>query len=172
MQLGLYALMHNPHIISKKLESMAKFIGEKSKINNQTKQVFHFINEDKSIDQISKEIFKKSGVEIHYPIGYNGGAKYKNLTRIEYHGFKTKLPTGLIKSYKRGYGFTKNLKNFANYLDNELLIKTLIFVKTEPNEIDLASKKLTLNESTFNIINKSFTDLAKKAHKNKNLKAS
>lgn len=150
---------------------MAKFIGERSKLNNQTKQVFHFINEDKSIDQLSREIFKKSGIEIHYPIGYNGGPKYKNLTQIEYQGFKSKLPIGLIKSYKRGYGFTKNLKVFANYLDNELLIKKLVLVKTDPNEINLTTKVLTLNEPTFSIINKTFTELAKKSTQEQELES-
>lgn len=58
---------------------MAKFFGEKSKTNNQTKQVFHFVNEDKGIDQLSREVYKKTDIEIHYPIGYNGGSKYKNI---------------------------------------------------------------------------------------------
>ncbi len=150
---------------------MAKFIGEKSKLNNLTKQSFHFINEDKGIDQLSREIFKKSDIEIHYPIGYNGGPKYKNLAQIEYQGFKTKLPTGLIKSYKRGYGFTKNLKVFANYIDNELLIKKLVLVKTAPNNLDTTTKIMTLNEATFSIINKTFNDLAKKSTQEQELES-
>ncbi len=150
---------------------MANFFGEKSKVNNQTKQVFHFINEDKKIDQLSREVFKKTQIEIHYPIGYNGGSKYKNIMSIEFHGFGGKLPTGLIKSFKRGYGFTKNLKVFANYLDNELKINKISFVKTQENGIDLKAKEITLNEQTFSIINKSFTDLAKKSTQEQELES-
>lgn len=142
---------------------MANFFGEKSKINNQTKQTFHFINEDKKIDQLSREVHKKTGVEIHYPIGYNGGSKYKNIKQIEFRDFKNKLPTGLIKSFKRGYGFTKNLKIFANYLDNELKISKIIFVKTETNSINATTKEITFNENTFSNINKTFAELAKKS---------
>lgn len=150
---------------------MAKFIGEKSKINNQTKQAFHLVNEEKKIDQLSREIFKKKDIEIHYPIGYNGGSKYKSISSIEFHGFGTKLPTGLIKSYKRGYGFTKNLKTFANYLDTELEIKKIIFVKTQLNAIDLKTKEITFNESTFGNINKIFNDLAKKSTQEQELES-
>lgn len=150
---------------------MAKFIGEKCKTNNQTKQVFHFINEEKKINQLSREIFKKKDIEIHYPIGYNGGSKYKNISSIEFEGFGTKLPTGLIKSYKRGYGFTKNLKTFANYLDAELEIKKIIFVKSQANSIDLKTKEITLNESTFGNINKIFNDLAKKSTQEQELES-
>lgn len=142
---------------------MAKFFGEKSKTNNQTKQVFHFVNEDKGIDQLSREVYKKTDIEIHYPIGYNGGSKYKNIKSIEFHGFNKKIPTGLIKSFKRGYGFTKNLKVFANYIDNELLISKIVFTKTQTNNIDLSKKTITLNEVAFAAINKTFTDLAKKS---------
>lgn len=142
---------------------MAKFIGEKSKINNQSKQSFHFINEEKKIDQLSREVYKKEDKIIHYPIGYTGGQKYNNIIQFEFYEFKNKLPTGVIKSYKRGYGFTKNLKIFANYLDSELKITKVIFGKTFVNKLDLGAKVLTLNETAFGNINKIFTDLAKKS---------
>ncbi len=143
---------------------MAKFVGEKSKINNQAKQVFHFINEEKKIDQVSREVFKKQDLTIHYPIGYNGGAKYKHIKQFEFHGLKKRIPTGIIKSYKRGYGFTKTLKVFGNYIDNELKIEKVIIVAAgQGNSIDLAAKSLTLNETSFTSLNKTFTDLAKKS---------
>lgn len=148
---------------------MAKFIGEKSKINNQTRQTFHFINEEKKIDQLSREILKKADIVIHYPIGYNGGPKYKNIQQFEFHEFKNKLPTGVIKSFKRGYGFTKNLKIFANYLDNDLKIKKIIIGKTFPNSLNLKAHELTLNETTFASINKIFNDLAKKTSQEQEL---
>jgi Domain of unknown function (DUF4263) len=150
---------------------MANFYGEKVKANNKSKQTFHFINDDKKINQLSREIHKNKGIEIHYPIGYNGGRKYKNIVQIEFHDFKAKLPTGLIKSFKRGYGFTKVLKIFANYLDNELKISKVVFVKTQDNSIDLSTSSLTFNESTFSSINKAFTDLAKKSTQEQELES-
>lgn len=142
---------------------MAKFIGEKNKINNQTKESYHFINEEKKINQLSRVVYKKQDKVIHYPIGYNGGKKYNHINQLEFYGFKNKLPTGVLKSYKRGYGFTKNLKVFANYLDNELKITKVILGKSLVNNLNLTDKELTLTEITFNDITKVFTDLAKKS---------
>jgi|ERR1022692_2592424 hypothetical protein len=142
---------------------MAKFFGEKSKTNNKVKQSFHFINTEKKIDQLSREVYKKDDIIIHYPIGYNGGKKYKHIEKIEFNGFKNHMPTGLIKSFKRGYGFTKNLKVFANYLDNDLKIKKILLVKTALNDINLQQNEIILNEITFGSINRTFTDLAKKS---------
>jgi len=142
---------------------MAKFFGEKSKTNNQTKQSFHFVNDEKKINQLSREIYKKVDKIIHYPIGYNGGQKYNNITSLEFNGFKSKLPTGIIKSYKRGYGFTKNLKLFANYLDNELKIKKIIFERTQSDLIDLRKSEVQFSDASFSKINKIFSDLAKKS---------
>lgn len=141
---------------------MAKFIGEKSKANNQTRQTFHYVNDEKKIDQLSREILKKQNILIHYPIGYNGGSKYKNLVKIEFHNCNGQVPVGLIKSYKKGYGFTRNLKLFANYLDNELKLKCLILDRVGNNNIDLPKGEMRLNELSYLRINKTFSDLAKK----------
>lgn len=150
---------------------MANFYGEKIKTDNKSKKTFYFINDDKKINQISREVYKKTDIEVHYPIGYNGGQKYKNISQIEFHGYNGKIPTGLIKSFKKGYGFTKVLKVFANYLDNDLKIKKIVFVKVDDNSVDLTSKVITFNESTFSSINKTFNDLAKKSTQEQELES-
>jgi hypothetical protein len=40
-------------------------------------------------------------MEVHFPIGFDGGQKYSNLKKIVFKGFKGKLPVGVLKSVTR-----------------------------------------------------------------------
>ena len=67
-----------------------------------TKEVYHFIDSEKGINQKCREVFKNKDLEIHYPIGYDGGTKYTNAKKFTYEGFDGSLPIGIQKRSKQG----------------------------------------------------------------------
>jgi hypothetical protein len=80
---------------------MKTFVGEKLSRDTTQKKTYRFVDTNKKIDQISREVFKKSDMEVHFPIGFDGGQKYSNLKKIVFKGFKGKLPVGVLKSVTR-----------------------------------------------------------------------
>ena len=72
-----------------------------------TKQVTLFLDTENKIDQLSREVFKNTDKEVHYPREFEGGQKYLNIKKITYKGFEGSLPVGVVRSYKLGLGFTK-----------------------------------------------------------------
>ncbi len=84
-----------------------------------TKEIYFYKDTKKGINQKSREVFKKEDKEIHYPIGYNGGAKYSKVDRFIYVGFNGRLPVGVSKSASRGLGFTKILKPLILFLESK-----------------------------------------------------
>lgn len=66
-----------------------------------TKEVYHFADTEKGIDQKSRAVYRNRDLEIHYPIGFDGCHKYKNAHVFTFEGFGGALPVGIVKSAKR-----------------------------------------------------------------------
>ena len=118
----------------------------------QTKEVYHFVDSEKGIDQKSREIYKNKDLEVHYPIGFEGGPKYKNAQVFTFEGFGGALPVGIVKSAKFGLGFTSVLKSFIDYLEENFTIKEIVFLKSGTSSLDKNAKRLVLTESNFRSI--------------------
>ena len=116
------------------------------------KITFYLIDKRKNINQLSKEIYLKTDKIVHFPIGFNGGSKYKNIQSIEFFGFnklKKTPPVGFYKSVNFGYGFTKTLKHFASYLDEQLKIKKIIIEKDCKPKYDKKKKTISFNQNNL-----------------------
>lgn len=123
------------------------------------KKIYHFVDTDLGIDQLSKEIFKKKDLTIHYPRGFEGGQKYKSIKKIIFKGFKGKIPVGMIKSPFYGYGFTKTLGPFARYIDENFEFKEIVVDKQGSTEIDIKKKVLNLNELALQKLHNAFSSV-------------
>ena len=109
---------------------------EKLEKDLKTKKVYHFVDTDAGIDQLSKEVYKNKDLEVHYPRGFEGGQKYKTIKKISFLGFKGKLPVGMVKSPFFGYGFTKTLGPFSRFIDDNFKFKvTGVTIKQLEKEI-------------------------------------
>ncbi|MBN8876743.1 MAG: DUF4263 domain-containing protein [Sphingobacteriales bacterium] len=128
---------------------MAAVKGEQLKKSTTTKDVFHYVDSDNKINQLSREVYKKEDTEIHYPRGFTGGQKYDTIEKIIYKGFKKKLPVGIIKAVTYGYGFTKTLNPIAYWLGEKFQIKTIIIEKNGKTALDKKSFTLHLNEQNL-----------------------
>jgi hypothetical protein len=131
------------------------------KLTKNTKDLnqYHFTLEGGKTSQLSKEIIKSgSGVlQVHYPIGFSGGSKYKTVKRFVYKGFDLDdLPVGVSNSYVKGYGFTRHLRGFGDFLNKNYQFKEIIIEKGVKASFDPKSPSLTLNESVLRELKKSF----------------
>lgn len=122
-----------------------------------TKRVYHFVDTDTGIDQLSREVFKKNDVVVHYPRGFEGGQKYKTIKKIKFNGFKGKIPVGMIKSPFYGYGFTKTLGPFARYIDDNYKFKEIVVEKGGVTRIDKQKNILNLNEFSLQKLHNAFS---------------
>jgi hypothetical protein len=136
--------------------------GEKLEKDLKTKKVYHFVDTEAGIDQLSKEVYKNKDLEVHYPRGFAGGQKYKTIKRISFLGFKEKLPIGMVKSPFYGYGFTKTLGPFAKYIDDNFKFVEIIIEKGGSIEIDESKKVLYLNEIALHKLNSAFATVFSK----------
>jgi len=141
---------------------MIDFKGEKIEKESSTKQILFYYDSFAGIKQLSSEIYKKADQIIHYPRGYEGGDKYKTIKKFIYKGFKGKLPVGVVKSVAFGWGFTKTFNPFAYYLDNNHDIEEVIIEKKGKVDLDLANKKLYLNETSLETLQEAFSSIFKK----------
>ncbi|GHT67280.1 hypothetical protein FACS1894110_12470 [Spirochaetia bacterium] len=129
---------------------MSDDTGEKKELlfkETSVKKIYYFMDSSKNINQLSKEEYKNSDKIVHYPIGFKGGAKYHNILKFTYVGFRKKLPVGIYKVANYGYGFTRPLKFFAKYLDEVLKIKELIIEKDIKPFYDKKKKVIGLNQN-------------------------
>jgi hypothetical protein len=92
---------------------------------------------------------EKKDEEIHYPRGYRGGAKYKRIQRFVYRGFEGKLPVGVLKKVRRGWGFTGDWKPFAKYVDETLKVTEVVIIKTGEASYNPAANRLTLSADSM-----------------------
>jgi hypothetical protein len=141
---------------------MVDFKGEKLETDLTTKKVFYYYDTANKIKQLSSEIFKKTDQIIHFPRGFEGGEKYKTIKKFIYKGFNGKLPVGVIKSVAFGWGFTKTLNPFAYYLNENFDIEEVIIEKAGKTDLDIANKKLYLNETSLAILQDAFSNIFKK----------
>lgn len=122
---------------------------EELRQNLTTKQVFHFINEDRGLDIKCKEVFKKKKVIVHFPFDRDGNPKYKTVKKFKFTGFEgdKSLPVGIQKSAAFGLGFTKYL---APLMDVVLQVRQLTEVHIlKAGTPSLTSTTLTLTEEVL-----------------------
>ncbi len=122
---------------------------ERVKNKTATVTIFEFEDSERKIKKISKEVYHKRDVEIHYPWNFDGTLKYPNITQISFEGFKGKLPVGANKSASNGYGFNKKLQAFGEYLGSELKIEKVKIIQSGNPKIDLTSKEVVITESNL-----------------------
>jgi hypothetical protein len=122
---------------------------EELRTNLKTKHVYYFVDEDKGIDQKCREVFKNKKEIIHYPIGFDGGARYKTVTSFVFIGFdsNSSLPVGIQKSAKFGFGFTKVLAPLMDVLEDKMALKTIQILKT--GKPSLSDNCLTITEAVL-----------------------
>ena len=130
---------------------------EKLEKDLKTKKVYHFVDTEAGIDQLSREVYKNKDLEVHYPRGFEGGQKYKTIKKVSFIGFKGKLPVGMIKSPFYGYGFTKTLGPFSRYINDNFKFKEVIVEKGGLTKIDSTKKVLHLNELTLKKLHTAFS---------------
>lgn len=120
--------------------------GEKLYSSLKTKKVFKYIDTEKKVDRVSRELYLNKDEEIHYPRGIDGGDKYKTIKKFTYKGFKGNLPVGVFKSVNYGWGFNKILYPFGDYINKNYVIDEVIIEKNGKTLIDLKNKKLYLSD--------------------------
>lgn len=130
---------------------------EKLEKELKTKKVYHFVDTDAGIDQLSREVFKNKDLVVHYPRGFKGGQKYKTIKKISFISFKGKIPVGMVKSPFYGYGFTKTLGPFARYINDNFEFKEVVIEKDGLTKIDSSKRILHLNEQSLKKLNTAFS---------------
>lgn len=141
---------------------MDDFKGEKLEKENLIKEVYFFYDVANKIKQISSEVYIKTDQIVHYPRGFNGGNKYKTIKKFTYLGFNGNLPVGVIKSVFYGWGFTKPMNPFANFLNENYDIEEIIIQKKGKVELDITNKILYLNELSLVVLHDAFSSIFKK----------
>lgn len=122
-------------------------IREEKEIKKTATRIFYeFIDSEKEIKKVSKEVYRKRDCEVHYPWGYDGKAKYPNIKKFIYEGFEGKLPIGTIKAASFGYGLNSKLKPVGDFIGDGLKIESVKIVKSATPKLDLEKKEITLNE--------------------------
>jgi hypothetical protein len=145
------------------------FKGEKLEQDLKTKKVYYYHDTEKKTKEISKEEFKNKDVVIHYPRGFEGGAKYKTIRKFTFEGFNNKLPVGVLKSANFGYGFTKTLKSFAYFINDNYDFNEVIITKGGKTEMDISGKKLFLSDKGLEKLQNSLSDVLDKNRKDTSL---
>lgn len=127
-----------------------------------SKEVWYYIDEEKKINQKSREVYKKADKTVHYPRGFDGGKKFKTIEKFTFLGFKGNLPVGIIKSVNYGWGFTKTLNPFRYFIDEKYEFTEVVIEKNGKVEIDLKNQVLYLNEKSLELLHKSFSAVFEK----------
>jgi hypothetical protein len=140
-----------------------EFRGEKLEEDLVTKKKYYYYDTENGIHRLlSKEVYKKKDEIHHYPRGFNGNNKYKNIKKFVYAGFNKKLPVGVIKSVNFGYGFTKTLNPFAYYVDAEFDIEEVVIEKNGKILLNEDEKRLYLSEDGLRKLHDAFSVIYKK----------
>lgn len=127
--------------------------GEKQIKTTKDKDIYNYIDDELKINVLSREVYHKTAKEVHYPRAYEGGQKYKTIKTFTYIGFSKKdLPKGVYRVASFGYGFTKTLYPFANFVDNISGLEQVVFEKGGKVAIDEPGKTLYLNEKAMDAI--------------------
>ena len=118
--------------------------GEYLKKDLKTKEVFFFRDEKEGLDVLSREVYKKKPLEVHFPFSRNGAPKYKYIHSIEFRDISPRLISGVYKTINFGLGFTRNLSPIVYRLEKYPSINKIIISSK-------LSSKITRNVVTFNI---------------------
>lgn len=132
---------------------------EELRLDNKVKKVYFFVDEEKGIDQKCREVFKKKKEIIHFPMGFDGGPKYKTVTRFVFKGYdgNSSLPVGIVKSANYGYGFTKVLAPLMDVIEAQLTIKEIHIIKS--GKVNLTGTTLTLTEQILQDLHPIFKNI-------------
>jgi len=128
--------------------NMAIKKGEYLNRSLKSKEIFFFKDQKEGINVLSREVYKKKPLEIHFPFDRGGSPKYKYIHSIEFHHISPSLIGGVYKAVNFGLGFTRNLSPIVYRLEKYPSI----------NRIIISSKlesKITRTTATF-----STTDLS------------
>jgi hypothetical protein len=129
---------------------------EKSEYEKKTTKKYiekYYYDPQNNIDILSSRVFLDEDKIITYPFGNNNTKKYKNIESIEIIDFNKKGPTGISNSPVKHWGFTKNFKPFADYLDKKLKIKNIIILNEGENQLDLEKHTIQLNNEFLSSLN-------------------
>lgn len=129
---------------------MADPIKEEKEIKRSTTQViYEFTDSEKGIKKVSKEVYLKKDLIIHYPWGFDGKDKYENIKKFVFEGFKGNLPVGVNKSPNFGYGFNTKLKFLGDFLGKELKIEIVRFLKDGKPKLDTSKNEIIFTEANL-----------------------
>ncbi len=107
------------------------------------KQVFYYVDEKEELNVLSREVYKKRPLEVHYPFKKDGGPKYKYIKSVEFHNISPSLIKGVLKSPKMGLGFTRYLSPVVYELEKFENIQKIIISKNDQSYFD--KKSITFN---------------------------
>ena len=94
--------------------------------NTKNKSIYFFIDKLQKIKIKSREIYHNSKKVIHYPFFNNGLPKYRKITEIIYENLPEPLPRGIIKDWRKGYGFTKVLSPILYAIESKYNINKVV----------------------------------------------
>lgn len=121
---------------------MANKKGEYIKKSLKSKDVFYYKDDKEGIDVLSREVYKKKPLEVHFPFDRGGSAKYKYIHSFEFQHISPSVLNGVYKAVNFGLGFTRNLSPIVYRLEKYPSI----------NKIIVSSKlvsKITRTTATF-----------------------
>lgn len=111
-----------------------------------TKTIYSYQNAD-GLTIPSKEVFKKRGLEVHFPFKpRNGKQKYTHIKSILYEELPKVLPSGFLKAPRTGYGFSKELAPLLYEIQKQFPKVNSVVVSTKR-----ASEFKSGNTLVFNI---------------------
>ena len=96
---------------------MATKKGEYLNKSLKSKDVFYYKDEKEGIDVLSREVYKKKSLEIHFPFDRNGSPKYKFIHSFEFQHVAPTTINGVYKAVNFGLGFTRNLSPIVYRLE-------------------------------------------------------
>ncbi|MEZ4978684.1 MAG: hypothetical protein R2772_05240 [Chitinophagales bacterium] len=122
---------------------MTDFKGEKLVSDIKTKKVYDYIDTEKKIKQISREVYKNKDLIVHYPRGFDG---VQNIQQLKlFHTLDLKGNYLLCLQIKRIMVeiSTKPMYPFSDYIDANFKFEEVIIERAE---------KLNLTWHTTNFI--------------------
>src|SRR3989344_1762968 len=122
-------------MVTKKGEYLSKSL--------KSKDVFYYKDDKEGVDVLSREVYKKRPLEIHFPFDRNGSPKYKYIHLVEFRDVDPTTINGVYKAVNFGLGFTRNLSPIVYRLEKYPTIGKIIISSK------LASK-ITRTTATFN----------------------
>lgn len=83
-----------------------------------TKDVYYYLDQKEGIDVLSREVYKRKPLEIHYPFDRKGQPKYKFIRSVEFRDISPHNVPGVFTAPNFGLGFTKNINPVIYQFEN------------------------------------------------------